>query len=282
MRLPESVYKQVLVGLGLDDAGLLDCHDGSPPRAPDGSCNRRSYRRRLNTPVHFVRHGAINTNPQTCTLVDLSRDGVGVLMDAVVAPGDRFVLYLPRMGDDGAAGEVLALLCTARSSRLKAGGKFRAGAEFTDPMEDDTAQTPFARSADGLKCRAGRDAVWVRTAGRPELEPDGKARRDDRREVAGAATMYLYRDDGNHGPVEQVEARDYSERGVGILRDKPLETGEEFVVRMPRADEAPITRLCRVANVALAGGRYRIGAEFIPFPGPNGRGFFARLREWIA
>jgi hypothetical protein len=282
MRLPESIYKQVLLGLGLDDAGLLDRHDGGPARAADGSCNRRSYRRRLNMPVHFVRHGAISTTPQTCTLVDLSRDGVGVLMDAVAAPGDRFVLYLPRAGDDGAPGEVLAILCTARSSRLKNGGKFRAGAEFTDPTEHGAEQTRFARAADGLESRPGRDAVWVRTAGRPELDPDGKARRDDRREVAGTATIYLYRDDGNHGPVEHVEARDYSERGVGVLRDKPLEIGEEFVVRMPRADETPITRLCRVANVALAGGRYRIGAEFIPFPGPNGRGFFARLREWIA
>jgi hypothetical protein len=282
MRLPESVYKQVLAGLGLDDTGLLDRNGGGPTRAADGSCNRRSYRRRLNTPVHFVRHGAVSTTPQTCTLVDLSRDGVGILMDAVVAPGDRFVLYLPRTGEDGATGEVLALLCTARSSRLKTGGKFRAGAEFTDPMDDGADQTPFARATDGLKSRPGRNAVWVRTAGRPELEPDGKARRDDRRDVAGTATMYLYRDDGNHGPVEHVQARDYSERGVGILRDKPLEIGEEFVVRMPRADEPPITRLCRVANVALAGGRHRIGAEFIPFPGPNGRGFFARLREWIA
>lgn len=278
MRLPESVYNEVLQGLGLDEGGLLDRRDTSG-QAPDGSCNRRSYRRRLNAAVQFTRHGAARSVPQKCTLVDLSRDGVGVLMDAVIAPGDRFVVYLPRVGDDDSR-EVVALLCTARSSRLKSGGKFRTGAEFTDPSEQ---VAEFARSADGLTSRAGRDDVWVRTAGQPQQVATLQSRQSERKEAAGTATMYRYRDDGNHGPVEDVQARDYSESGVGILRDKPLAVGEEFVIRIARgAGSSPITRLCRVVNVAVADGRHRIGAEFIPFPGPNGRGFFARLREWIA
>ena len=279
MRLPESVFNEVVLGLGLDETGLLDRHDGLH-RAPDGTCNRRSYRRRLNRPVNFTRHGAVSSKPHKCTLVDMSRDGVGLMMDAVIAPGDRFVVYLPRMTDNDGTTDMIALLCTARSSRLKTGGMFRTGAEFTDPSEQSADQ--FARSTDGLTSRAAQDNVWVRTAAAPAVQPAAKMRRSDRHGTSGVATMYLYRGDGNHGPVEHVEARDYSESGVGILRDTPMNVGEEFVVRIPRSPDAPITRLCRVVNVAVASGRHRIGAEFIPFPGPNGRGFFARLREWIA
>ena len=124
--------------------------------------------------------------------------------------------------------------------------------------------------------------VWVRTAGRLDSEPDANARRTERNEAFGRATMYVYRDDGRHGPMEQVYLRDYSESGVGILRADPLNLGEQFVIRVPRGDDKPITRLCRVVNVAVVGGGHRIGAEFIAFPGPNGRTLLSRLTSWIA
>jgi len=79
-----------------------------------------------------------------------------------------------------------------------------------------------------------------------------------------------------------VQLRDYSESGVAVLRNEPLKVGEQFVVRIPREGDPPLTRLCRVVNVAVAADRHRIGAEFIPFPGPRGRSLFARLREWIS
>lgn len=284
MRLPEQVYQQVLEGLGLDPGGLLDRRPvDAPAEVPGGECKRRSGRRRLNRQVRFIRHGAADTRQQECTLLDVSRDGVCVLMDAVVAPGERFVVYLPRAADDdsGRVG-MLALLCTARSSRVKTGGRFRTGAEFTDPGEADAGQTSFARSADGLTARPAGDDVWVRTAAAPVDRSDASARRTDRRAAAGFATMQLYCDAGYRGEPEDVQVRDYSETGVGIFRAEPLKVGEEFVIRVPRGEETPITRLCRVVNVAVAAGRYRIGAEFIPFPGPNGRGFFSRLKEWIA
>ena len=302
MRLPETVYHDVLRGLGLQDNGLSDYQaDAPPPDAPStdgqattadvphGECKRRSRRRRLNHPVYFLRHGALNTRPQACTLLDTSRDGVCVLMDTVVAPGDQFVLYLPRVGEDGTTHpEPLAVLCTARSSRLKAGGKFRTGAEFTDAGGEEAAQPSLAVRADGLSVRAkapaarsGAGDAWLRMAGRLDADPDANARRSDRKEADGRATIYMYRDDGQHGPVEQVALRDYSETGVGIVRSEPMAVGEQFVVRVPRLGETPITRLCRVVNVALAGERHRIGAVFIPFPGPNGRTFMSRLTSWI-
>jgi hypothetical protein len=281
MRLPDSVYNQVLRGLGLTDHGISSWSvDASAGADAAAQSKRRSFRRRIDAPVHFVRHGALNARPQTCVLADLSRDGVCVMMDAVVAPGDRFVVYLPRVADDGRV-EPLALLCTARSSRLKADGKFRTGAEFTDNQQGGDDRETRAVSVDRLAQRPDEN-VWVRTAGRLDSEPDANARRTERNEAFGRATMYVYRDDGRHGPMEQVYLRDYSESGVGILRADPLHLGEQFVVRVPRGDDKPITRLCRVVNVAVVGGGHRIGAEFIAFPGPNGRTLLSRLTSWIA
>ena len=283
MKLPDTVYNQVLRGLGINDRGISNwAVDAAAAEAP-AECKRRSFRRRIEATVHFVRHGALNARPQTCVLADLSRDGVCVLMDSVVAPGDKFVVYLPRALDDESGNcEPLAVLCTARSSRLKAGGKFRTGAEFTDARDDDNGEAQLSVGADGLKQRGPTGNVWVRTAGRLDTEPDANARRSDRHETYGRATMHVYRDDGRHGPVEEVSLRDYSESGVGILRGEPMEPGEQFVIRVPRGEDAPITRLCRVVNTAVAGGGHRIGAEFIPFPGPNGRSLLSRLARWIA
>ena len=281
MRLPQAVYDQLLEALGLDPRGLLDRRGPGAQGVEPEQCQRRSFRRRLNAPAHYFRHGAADPRPVDCTLVDLSRDGVCVMTGAVVAPGERFVLHLPRAGEDGGEPSVIALLCTARSSRLKSDGRFRTGAEFTDPTQAGDGSATLARSTDGLTARAGGDAVWARTGRRPAAH-DMATRRSDRHEAADVASMYLYRDDGNHGPPEDVQLRDYSESGVAVLRHQPLKVGEQFVVRVPRGGERPITRLCRVMNVAVAGGRYRIGAEFIPFPGPSGRGFFSRLKEWIA
>jgi hypothetical protein len=282
MRLPDSVYNQVLRGLGLTDHGISNWAV-DPGASADGSAQskRRSFRRRIDAPVQFLRHGALNAKPQTCTLADLSRDGVCVLMDAVVAPGDRFVVYLPRAADDGRVGP-LAVLCTARSSRLKADGKFRTGAEFTDTQQAGDERANKAISAGRLATQADVSNVWVRTAGRLDTDPDANARRTERNEAFGRATMYVYRDDGRHGPMEQVYLRDYSESGVGILRAEPMALGEQFVVRVPRGDDKPITRLCRVVNVAVVGGGHRIGAEFVEFPGPYGRSLLARLTAWIA
>lgn len=116
MRLPESVYNDILGGLGLQDHGISDClqNVGGPSAAAEavselsGQCQRRSRRRRLDTPVHFTPHGALNARSQTCILLDFSRDGVCVLFDAVVAPGDRFVIYLPRAADDVTASRAAA------------------------------------------------------------------------------------------------------------------------------------------------------------------------------
>jgi hypothetical protein len=202
-------------------------------------------------------------------------------MDAVVAPGDRFVVYLPKAADDGKV-EPLAVLCTARSSRIKADGKFRTGAEFTDTPQAEGGRATRAVSAERLAKQPDVSNVWVRTAGRLDTDPDANARRTERNEAFGRAMMYIYRDDGRHGPMEQVYLRDYSESGVGILRGEPLALGEQFVVRVPRGDDKPITRLCRVVNVAVVGGGHRIGAEFIEFPGPYGRSLLSRLTGWIA
>ena len=89
MKLPETVYNQVLRGLGLSDHGISDwATDSAAAESAPAECKRRSFRRRIDARVQFVRHGALNARPQTCVLADLSRDGVCVMMDSVVAPGD--------------------------------------------------------------------------------------------------------------------------------------------------------------------------------------------------
>ena len=76
---------------------------------------------------------------------------------------------------------------------------------------------------------------------------------------------------------------DYSPGGVGFLLASPPATGDQFIVSVPLPGGAAVTRLCEVANVARAeGGVSRVGARFVPFSARHGRGWLARVCDWIA
>jgi hypothetical protein len=276
MRLSEYAFNRVLAAL----------HPERQPQGPGGAApadgarrawNRRATRLAVNQPVWHLRLGAPDAKPQPGILLDFSKVGAGLLLDAVAAPGERLVVYLPCGADpeaegdgaEGGAGQqegVLAVLCTVRDCRVRADGRFRVGTEFLDPAEAEAEGPAVVLSAEGL------------ADGAANLDPEAMARRSERREADGRAAMYLYRR-GRQAPLEHVPVADYSEHGVAIFRGEPLAVGAEFVIRLPREGAAPITRLCRVVNAAPSDGRYRIGAEFIPF---RGHGLLSRLRDLIA
>ncbi|HZN66058.1 MAG TPA: PilZ domain-containing protein [Tepidisphaeraceae bacterium] len=268
MRLPDSLFTQIVAALNPQPNGP----DPETPAAGGAAppWKRRAVRRRVNRQVWYVRDGAPDGQPQVGAVVDISKVGLGILLDGVAAPGERLIVHLPCIprrqpgGADVAEGaQPYTVLCTVRSCRVRTDGLFRVGAEFTDAGEVEGP--PLVCTVDGLAALSGED-------------PEALGRRAERHEADGRATMYLYRR-GKSAPLERVAVADYSDTGVAIFRGEPLEVGAEFVIRVPRADETPITRLCRVANVACTDGRYRIGAEFIPF---RRRGLLDRLRDWAA
>jgi hypothetical protein len=276
MRLPDSLFNRIVSALHTEEpAGPgTGSTTGSPappeaiaaahdtPEADGRGGNRRAFRRRVNHPVRYVRQGAPAAVPEPATLLDVSAVGVCILCDRVAGPGEHLLIHLPCTPESGiarAAGaaapqpvQTMVLPCAVRSCRVRANGMFRVGAEFADPAGDGGGAG--AGAADAL-------------------------RRGERLPPAGRATMYLYHRDGRHAPLERVAVRDYSEHGVAILRGEPLEVGTELVIRLPREEDKPITRLCRVVNVAPSDGRYRIGGEFIRF---TGRSWLRRLWDWIA
>ena len=114
-----------------------------------------------------------------------------------------------------------------------------------------------------------------------------------RKEARGRATIYTYDDDGpgnveRRGPIEHVEARDVSEGGVSILRGEPLDIGQRFVVNLSAPGAESLTRLAKVVHVTLSHNRYRIGAQFVPFPNQPqserlpGPPLSQRLRRWFS
>ena len=276
MRLPEELFNQILSALNpeqpapADGGGAAPAGGAVPAAAAEREWKRRAVRRRVSRRVWYVRHGAPDHHPQVGTVVDISKVGLGILLDAVAAPGERLIVHLPCAAPEGYGAaartgeQVVTVLCTVRTCRIRADGQFRVGAEFSDPASARWDAAPII-NVEGL-------------VGLGEPDPEAVGRRSERVEADGRAMMYLYRG-GRQAPLERVPVADYSEHGVAILRGEPLEVGEEFVIRVPRAEEKPITRLCRVANVAPYDGRYRIGAEFVPF---RGRGLLSRLRDWIA
>ena len=296
MNLPDDLYTRILSALRPEEApatpeGAL-AGGATTAGGPEGSGGqRRALRRRVNHPVRFVRHGAPAAVPQEATLLDVSPVGVCILCDSVAAPGEALVVYLPCATRTAAVPanhlaravpQTVALPCKVRSCRIRSNGMFRVGAEFADPAEGGDPAA-LVRKADGVASTARVDMLWARRGAETIVDPDAKARRGERTPADGRATIYLYHGDGGaQAPLEQVAVRDFSEHGVAILRGEPLEVGAEFVIRLPRFEDKPITRLCRVANVAPSDGRYRIGAEFVPFPGPFGRGLLGRIRNWIS
>jgi hypothetical protein len=94
--------------------------------------------------------------------------------------------------------------------------------------------------------------------------------------------MTPWRADGTCGAAEAVDVVDLSPEGVGIRRPGPMRPGEQFMIRVPRVDEPPVTQFCEVTRAAGGGESWLIGARFIPFSRRHGLGWLGRLFDWVA
>ena len=284
MRLPETVLLDIVRSL---EGGPGMTFAGATPDVP-GAERRGESRRRLDARIAYTRYGAIHRAPRPVTLEDVSARGVGlVLAEALVAPGEQIVVHAPRRG-----GRTLDVLCTVRAARVLRDGRFRVGAEFTaagEPAGTDHAASVASvvggsvRVGDAAPHRDRRaETLWGTTASRRDLDAAARERRDERVPLQGRGVMVVYRDDGTEAPEEGVYVGDLSAGGVRISRPEPLDVGDQFVIRVPRVDEKPLTRLCAVTRAEASGDRFVIGARFIPFESRRGRGWLARVFDWVA
>lgn len=266
MRLPDEIFSRICDALGA--AVQVEAEASAPAGGAEAAARRRERRWRVDAEVPLgTRPPKASLPAERIRLTDISPTGVSAFSPRQWAPGDRVVLCLP-LGQ----GEFLPVACAVRSSRVKLDGTFRLGLQFDDEPDGSAERVvgEMFRSADP-------------PAGRAAAAASREGRRSERNEAQGRATIYTYGEFGEAGPIEQVAARDYSDHGVCIIRTEPLKVGSRFMVRLPVADARPITRLCRVRNVFKDGPRYRIGAEFVPFPGAIARaaGLARAVTRWV-
>jgi hypothetical protein len=291
MRLPDTILDDILQCLEGDTGAAalgatLSAGAGAETGGP-GAERRGASRTPAGGSVWYSRYGTIHPDTRPVAARDLSASGIGlVLREAVVAPGEKIVVHVPRGG-----GATLDLLCTVRASRVLRDGRMRVGAEFSEARAQGAADHAAAVcSAVGGSIRVGdadarRDArpeaLWGSAASRRDLDAGARERREERVPLRGRGRMYVCLPDGTDAPEEGVYVADLSPGGVGIGRSEPLDVGEQFVIRVPRVDEAPVTRLCVVTRAEPAGDRFVIGARFIPSGRRRGRGWVARLFDWV-
>ena len=71
---------------------------------------------------------------------------------------------------------------------------------------------------------------------------------------------------GVAGEAVNVWVRDLSAGGIGLIHSQRMEAGEQFVVRLPRADGSEVPLVCVVAHCStLAPELHSIGARFLSF-----------------
>jgi hypothetical protein len=175
-------------------------------------------------------------------------------------------------------------VCAVKTARVKSDGRFRIGAAFVEASDALLRQRGRVRSANALMGEAN-DGEWARISRDPHKPaPDKRPRRHERRSTAGTATLYTYDDGDKRGPLENVQAKDFSDGGVAILRGEPFDVGDRFVIHLPLPGSDAVSKLCRVVHVTLANNRYLIGAEFIPFPNQKLRvdqQLTRKVRKWL-
>jgi hypothetical protein len=281
MRLPDDVFDEIV--LHAEGARATPSALGA---AGEASWRRREPRRRLDAAVAFTRYGAIGPATREAGLRDLSPAGLGLVMrDALIAPGELFVVHPPR-----AEGQYLDLLCTARAVRVGRDGAFHVGAEFCSGDEPGVVDhVALVRSTvcgsirvgEAPQARADRRALWGFTAGRNELQSAAVQRREERSALQARAQLFAWGRDGRCGDAEPVEVVDLSPGGIGLWRTAAMRPGDQFLVEVPRVDERPVRQFCAVARVVATGDRHRVGARFIPFGQRHGRGWLARVFDWV-
>jgi hypothetical protein len=295
MRLPTKAFARIRKSLGLEEPASTWAQNWpseeqraarpDPIKGPPTA--RREPRWRVNVDVPLARHGTIGARLRTVSLQDLSAVGACIISTQQLGSGDRFILYLP-----WGKGEFVPVVCAVKTVRIRNDGTWRLGAEFVEAGDALLRQRGRVSTANAL----GQDPaeLYFRIPADPKRPGAQSApRKHERRDARGQATIYTYEDDGGgkgerRGPIERVEARDVSDGGVSILRGEPFDLGQRFVINLSAPGAESLTRLCKVVHVTLADDRYRIGAQFVPFPnepkpkGPPGPPLSQRLRRWFS
>lgn len=102
----------------------------------------------------------------------------------------------------------------------------------------------------------------------PASSKGSEKRRAARMEVQGNVVIAALGKDGKVGKSFTAITRDISFVGVGLLQSKPLEQGQQVVVRLPRGVKPALFMLCIVMHARpLADGLYVIGVEFLEVAG---------------
>ena len=278
MRIPEHAFDRIRRQLNLPEVPNGDERGTGATTAEERTAVRREPRWRLTADVPVARYGMVDSMLRTVSLRDLSAVGVCIFTTQQFAVGDRFVIYLPWSNTESAA-----LVCAVKSARVKSDGRFRIGAAFVEASDAVLRQRGRVRSSNSLVGSA-EDGEWARVARDPRKrdQVDKHPRRHERRPTGNTATIYTYEDGDQRGPLENVQARDFSDGGVAILRGEPLEVGQRFVIHLPIPGTEPVNKLCKVVHLTLSNNRYLIGAEFIPFPRrASDKGLTKRIRKWL-
>lgn len=96
------------------------------------------------------------------------------------------------------------------------------------------------------------------------LPGSGREKRRAARLTSRAPAAIIPMVDNKPGSPVNVQIRDLSPRGVGLLCNSDLPSNTPFILRLPRKNADPIAMLCTVCHGRLvAGGSYLIGAEFV-------------------
>ena len=283
MRLADHAFAKIRAQLRLPEVPPEEAERrpvSALPGAEDARpADRREPRWKLNADIPFARYGMIDGVLRTVSLRDLSAVGVCIVTSQHLAVGDRFVIYLPWHPE-----EHVPIVCAVKTARVRSDGRFRIGAAFVEGSDVMLRQRGRVRTANALMGEAD-DGEWARISRDPHKPAADKTpRRHERRATGGSATLYTYDDGDKRGPIENVQARDFSDGGIAILRGEPLDVGQRFVVHLPLPGAEPVNRLCKVKHVTLSNNRYLIGAEFIPFPKQRLKGnreLTKRIRKWL-
>jgi len=108
---------------------------------------------------------------------------------------------------------------------------------------------------------------------KPEAPPGGhELRRARRIGLKARVTISPYVLGVPQQPLT-VDVRDLSPRGIAIESKVSMQTGQQFIVRLPRAGTSPSDILCAVAHCKpKRAGQFEIGAEFVCMLGDTSTG----------
>ena len=110
-----------------------------------------------------------------------------------------------------------------------------------------------------------QDYAEILAALKAAQDTKGSERRQSARMDVQAQVKVFPVKDGQVGPPYTCLTRDLSFKGVGLFQARQSPRGSQFVVMLPRKQDAePVTILCAVMYCrALADGIYNVGASFI-------------------